>query len=189
MPSVSGDLPAFLEDINLFGLAGVAENADAREVEPSSVETHDRGGVLPVVDTEPALADGTAGVELAGGAERATTAKPKALEPWAYSEAGCEGPRHCRERAGATATPCRKATRARMNSNAVGRQERVRKDVKVYLKCHHKSMSASAMCRHERTRTRVPWQPGILKGSFQESKYSIREGLLRPRTSQGHHRL
>ena len=35
------------------------------------------------------IAKGTASIELVGGAERATTAKPKALEPGAYGEAGC----------------------------------------------------------------------------------------------------
>ena len=35
---------------------------------------------LPVIDATPALAKGTAGVGLAGGTKRATTAKPEALE-------------------------------------------------------------------------------------------------------------
>jgi len=43
------------------------------------------------VDTAPALAEGTAGVELAGKAERAITAKPEALEPWVYGGAGRQG--------------------------------------------------------------------------------------------------
>ena len=51
-------------------------------------DVHEPGRALPVVDTVPALAEGTAGVELAGKAERAITANPKALEPWAYDEAG-----------------------------------------------------------------------------------------------------
>jgi hypothetical protein len=37
-----------------------------------------------VVDTTPALAEGTASIELAGKAEKAITAKPEALEPRAY---------------------------------------------------------------------------------------------------------
>ena len=39
-----------------------------------------RGGL--VVRAAPPMAEGTAGVESAGGAEKATTAKPEALEPW-----------------------------------------------------------------------------------------------------------
>ena len=37
--------------------------------------------MLPVVDTIPVLAESTAGVELAGGAEKATAAEPDALGP------------------------------------------------------------------------------------------------------------
>jgi len=46
------------------------------------------------VGTAPAMAEGTAGVEPAGGAEKATTANPEALEPGAHGEAGSrrEGP-------------------------------------------------------------------------------------------------
>ena len=61
---------------------------DARSVGPSGGDAHEPGRELPVVDTAPALAGGTAGVELAGKAERAITANPEALEPWAYDEAG-----------------------------------------------------------------------------------------------------
>ena len=39
-------------------------------------------------DTTPVLAESTAGVELAGKAGKAITAKPKALEPGVYNEAG-----------------------------------------------------------------------------------------------------
>jgi hypothetical protein len=59
----------------------VPENVEAREVEPSSVNAHKRGGVLPVVGAAPALAEGTAGVEPAGEAEKATAAKSEALVP------------------------------------------------------------------------------------------------------------
>jgi hypothetical protein len=41
-----------------------------------------------VVGTAPAIARGTAGVESAGGAEEATTARLKAFEPGAYGEVG-----------------------------------------------------------------------------------------------------
>jgi len=41
------------------------------------------------MDTTPALAEGTSGVELAGGTEKATAAEPEALEPEACSKAAC----------------------------------------------------------------------------------------------------
>jgi hypothetical protein len=73
------------------------------------VHAREQEGALPAVDTVPILAKGifaiestgrcytslaerTAGVELAGRAEKATTVKPEALEPGAYGEAG-RGPR------------------------------------------------------------------------------------------------
>jgi hypothetical protein len=42
-----------------------------------------------VEDTTPVLAESTAGVELAGEAKKAIAAKPEALVPGAYNEAGC----------------------------------------------------------------------------------------------------
>jgi hypothetical protein len=51
VPSKPGDSPVFPEDIDPFGRAGVAENADAGEVETSSVDTHERGGALLVAGT------------------------------------------------------------------------------------------------------------------------------------------
>ena len=57
----------------------MAENADVSFPEPSSVDTHKRGGALPVVGTAPALAKDTAGAEPASEAEKAITARPEAL--------------------------------------------------------------------------------------------------------------
>ncbi len=86
---VPGDTPAFPDDIDThpFGLAGVADNADAGELEPLSIDAHERGGALPVAGAGPALAEGTAGVELAGKAEGAIAAKLEALVPWAQGVA------------------------------------------------------------------------------------------------------
>jgi len=84
--SALGDSPVILEVIDPFGPAGVAENADAEEVEPSSVDEHERGEALPVVGAAPALAERTAGVEPAGEAERAAAAKSEALAPWTQGE-------------------------------------------------------------------------------------------------------
>ena len=41
-------------------------------------------GIPPVIGAVPSMAEGTTGVESAGGAKKATTARPKALEPKAY---------------------------------------------------------------------------------------------------------
>jgi len=46
---------------------------DARLVEPSGDDVHERGRALPVMDTTGALAKGTTGVGLAGKAEGAGT--------------------------------------------------------------------------------------------------------------------
>ena len=71
-------------------LACAVTNTDAREVKPSGVDTlaHEQGGAVPVLDTTPALAEGTDGVEPAGEAERAKPAQPEALAPWTQGEAG-----------------------------------------------------------------------------------------------------
>lgn len=55
----------------------------ARELETLRVDTHERGGALPVVGVAPSLAEGAACAELAGGTERAMAAKPEALALWA----------------------------------------------------------------------------------------------------------
>src|SRR5260221_10370363 len=89
---VPGDSPALPDDIDPhpFGLAGMVADADAREVEPSSVDAHERGGTLAVMGVAPALAESTASVELAGKAEGAIAAKAEALVPWAQDVAACE---------------------------------------------------------------------------------------------------
>ena len=88
VPSLPGNSPAFPKNVNPFGLVGVSENVEASEVEPSNVNAHKRGGVLPVVGAVPTLAEGTPGVEPAGEAEKAATAKSEALVPWAQDNAG-----------------------------------------------------------------------------------------------------
>ena len=74
----------FLEEIEPFGLACAAENADVGGVEPLGIGAYGRGGMQPVADATPALAESTSGIELAGEAERAVTAEHEALEPCAY---------------------------------------------------------------------------------------------------------
>ena len=75
---------------DILGPAAMAENANVRLLEPSSVDAHKQGGALPVVGTAPALAEGTASVKPAGKAEIATAAKFKVLVPWVQGEARLE---------------------------------------------------------------------------------------------------
>ena len=64
----------------------MAVDADTKEVEPSGVDEYERRGALSIVCAAPALAEGTAGVEPAGEAERAMAAKPEALASWVRGE-------------------------------------------------------------------------------------------------------
>jgi len=57
------------------------------------------------------LAEGTASVELASGAERTTTAKPEALEPEAYGEAACVRETPARQGQARVEPPLRKGER------------------------------------------------------------------------------
>lgn len=54
------------------------------------VDTHERAGVLPVVGAAQVLAKSTAGIDPAGDAEKAATAKSEALAPCTQGETGCE---------------------------------------------------------------------------------------------------
>ena len=67
--SALDDSPILLSspgDLDRLGLGCTVADADARELEPSSVDAHERGGALPVVGAAPALAERTAGVGPAG---------------------------------------------------------------------------------------------------------------------------
>ena len=74
----------------LWGFVDLAEDADARNLEPSGIDMHEQGGALPVAGAAPAQAESTAGVKSAGEAERAIAAKPEALASWTQGEAGRE---------------------------------------------------------------------------------------------------
>ena len=91
-PSVPGNSPAFSDDVDLhpLGLVGLAKDMDVRELEPSSIDMHEQGGALLVVDAAPAVAKETTSIKPAGEAERASAARPKALASWTQGEAGCE---------------------------------------------------------------------------------------------------
>jgi hypothetical protein len=89
VPSVLDNSPAFPGNVDPFRLAGAAKYADAGEVEPLCVDTHEQGRAPPVAGTAPALAEATTGVEPAGKAEIASTAEPEALVPWTQDKAGC----------------------------------------------------------------------------------------------------
>ena len=66
-------------NLDCLGLTFTIANANLREVQPSGVDVHEKGGALPVVDTAPALTEGTAGVELASEAKRPP---PPSLRRW-----------------------------------------------------------------------------------------------------------
>jgi len=66
----------------------VNADTDAREVGPSGVGTHKRGGALRILSAALAMTEGTACVESAGEAEKAIAAKFEALEPGAHDKAG-----------------------------------------------------------------------------------------------------
>ena len=79
-------LQAAVESIGPLGLTGVAEKASVRPIECADADAHEQ--VLAVAGAAPALAEGTASIEPASEAERASAAKPEALTPWTQSEAG-----------------------------------------------------------------------------------------------------
>ena len=70
-----------------LGPGAMAENADVRLPESSSVDTHERGGALLVVGAAPALAKDIAGAEPAGEAEKAAAARAEALMSRAQDKA------------------------------------------------------------------------------------------------------
>ena len=78
--------------VNARGLAGTIVNAnmDGRKAERLGVDTHERGeeNAAGCGGAAPSMAEGTAGAEPAGGAEKATAARLEALEPVAYGEVG-----------------------------------------------------------------------------------------------------
>ena len=68
---------------------GRRDGHDSHEGSRAPRNWHERTrGAPAVVSTALAMAEGTAGVESASGAEKATAAKSEALEPGAYGEAG-----------------------------------------------------------------------------------------------------
>ena len=79
VPPVPGNSPAFYEDVDALGLAGVAEKAGVRQVKRADADTHKREEALPVASAVPALARGTIGIEPTSGAEIAIAAKPETL--------------------------------------------------------------------------------------------------------------
>ena len=67
--------------------AGNTGTIRTKAIKRMVIEAHEPGGTSLDTNGTPAPTKGTASVELAGGAEGTTTAKPEALEPWAESEA------------------------------------------------------------------------------------------------------
>jgi len=57
-----------------------------KAIECTVVKAHKPEGTSLEANSTPAPTKGTASVKLAGRAERATTIRPKVLEPWAESK-------------------------------------------------------------------------------------------------------
>ena len=74
-------------DPDSLGFAFTVANTDAKEVEPSCADVHERGGALPVAGAAPAPTESTTSVEPASKAEKAVAAKPEASVPWAQEKA------------------------------------------------------------------------------------------------------
>jgi hypothetical protein len=70
-----------LETPAILGPACLATKDNGGEVEFSAVHACERKEVPSPTDATPVLAKGTASIELAGEAEKATAAKAEALEP------------------------------------------------------------------------------------------------------------
>jgi hypothetical protein len=70
-------------------IRGVCDSAgtDTGEVKCVGAEANKQGGVLLAMNAAPALTEGTASIEPASGAGRATMAKSSLLEPGAYGKA------------------------------------------------------------------------------------------------------
>lgn len=66
-------------DLDCLGLAFTDTNPDLRKAQLSSVDAHERREAMPIVGTAPAMAEDTAGVELASEAERPP---PPSLTRW-----------------------------------------------------------------------------------------------------------
>src|SRR5260221_13226583 len=79
-----------LEILNALGLQAQLRSLRQWKSNSWALMWQGRARALSVEDsdTTPVLAKSTAGVELAGEAEKAITEKPEALEPRAYNEAG-----------------------------------------------------------------------------------------------------
>src|SRR6266581_6333451 len=80
---------AALEILAALGLYAQSRSLGQWKSNSWALTWQGRARALLVEDTTLVLAESTVGVELAGEAEKAITAKPEALEPRAYNEAGC----------------------------------------------------------------------------------------------------
>jgi len=116
----------------------------------------------------PALAEGTAGVELAGKAERAMAAKPDAFgcpghKAWLGAksrrrrERASESLMWSHQRANANAARHRNTIRMRANMNPFGCQEGLCEEMRAHLRCHHENKADAMSTRcHKATLMRVP---------------------------------
>ena len=72
-----------------LGPIHMAGNVGMGVIECMVVDAHEPGGALLGENGTLAPTKGTTSIKLAGGAVKATTTQPEALDPWAKSEAWC----------------------------------------------------------------------------------------------------
>ena len=77
-------------DLDSLGPACMVADVDAKKVEPSCADTHERGGAPLLAGAAPAPTESTISIEPAGKAEKAVAAKPEASVLWAQDRAGRE---------------------------------------------------------------------------------------------------
>ena len=70
-----------------LGPVHAAGKEGAKAVECTVVDAHEPGGALLDTNAVPATTEDATSIALAGRAKKATITQPKALEPWAESEA------------------------------------------------------------------------------------------------------
>jgi hypothetical protein len=77
------------EEAGGVGLGPVyaARKEGAKAIKCMVIDAHEPGGALLDTNAVRATTEDTISVDLAGGAEKATIAQPKVLEPWTESKA------------------------------------------------------------------------------------------------------
>jgi len=166
----------WLVEIEVEASGRGVEDADADAVELVGVDAHEPGDSRTGASREraPALAEGTAGIEPAGTAEEATTAKPEAQEPRAEGKAGRGRRESARLRAEARrrrkapsqegqfeALPVRDAARVRARRLEGCSLQVVRINYNHVQRRENQNVSKNCRCPLSGTRTNPSWDSGL----------------------------